>query len=939
MAIIVKTITSFPLNGSDREFDITFDYLARRFVKVAIIGGEARQELTLGTDYRFATKTRIRTTLALGSPWERIEIRRETSATDRVVNFSDGSVLRAKDLNASQIQAIHIAEEARDGTALGISQDDLGNLDAKGRPIVNVGTPSGDGDAATKGYVDGLNSAVLRMDYPVEPITGDSRGRLISIDGNGNPVAIIAATSSEAALAQLLRSLAGASEVGTTSGNTVQEELDGLSANTISNYKSLWSIAMSSLGYNLVEGSFMEGAIVTDKHDVVIDVSTGSCYKYTHGLPFTLNSDSQVGDGWVKVVSKDTHFKGSNGSHLVAGDVIPIGTMSVSLLTTKGILELFLTSPTVTLSTVVTTPSLINKFLSYTITTTNGELEVMPKEILELRGFNAYPTSTREVHANGWGVKGDGSDDRECMQRAVYAGAGGSITFDGSKTYFLIFTVDGQGNTCIDLPSNIRMFFNGATIQCSSNNFTNYQIFSAYKKKNIAINDVKIIGDLDTHTGSTGEAGYGILLRCCESVTINNAHISKCWGDGLLLGSDTISTNQNITISHSVFDDNRRQGSSVGGGVGIVYDTCLFSNTGKTKATAPAAGLDIEPDNNKVADLDVKVVNCRSINNAGGGIHVILHGCLTAPTLRPGVCEVNVKVIGWTSFQDGSYDTTVSRAALRVGGSTITPITNRLFGGIDFTSCTISRTATAAIRLTNPITAYPPIRFNSILVNDVYSGVPDGSTMPTSCIIFMDIFPTFTDSPEMQIGDIDFNGLTYRDSRGLTFSENATQINHRVKRPVWHQNLSPNTSLAKVRFRHFKTDIVPDSLNFLMNGERGDYCSFDTDDMLVDVTAAITPAITGEWWGLGITPVLKGAGVTTFNVHLPSTDGRVGTYQHIKSHLPIGKPLQFHPGTTNGNINTIIFSDGVSTTEPKVPVRTMGDFTFYCPAVGVWVQN
>jgi len=228
MAIIVRTITNFPLNGSDREFDITFDYLARRFVKVAIIGGETRQELTLGTDYRFVTKTRIRTTVALGSPWERIEIRRETSATDRVVNFSDGSVLRAKDLNASQIQAIHIAEEARDNTALGISQDDLGNLDAKGRPIKNVGEPTSDSDAATKGYVDSATTKAIRLEYDVPPIQGDVAGRVVSFDSSGNPVAVIPAVTSELALAALLKSTNGASEIGMLSGMTVEKAFETL---------------------------------------------------------------------------------------------------------------------------------------------------------------------------------------------------------------------------------------------------------------------------------------------------------------------------------------------------------------------------------------------------------------------------------------------------------------------------------------------------------------------------------------------------------------------------------------------------------------------------------------------------------------------------------------------------------------------------------------
>ncbi|WP_459625918.1 phage tail fiber domain-containing protein, partial [Enterobacter hormaechei] len=68
--------------------------------------GVDRKELILNQDYRFATKTTISTTRALGPAdgYNLIEIRRYTSATERLVDFTDGSILRAYDLNISQVQ-------------------------------------------------------------------------------------------------------------------------------------------------------------------------------------------------------------------------------------------------------------------------------------------------------------------------------------------------------------------------------------------------------------------------------------------------------------------------------------------------------------------------------------------------------------------------------------------------------------------------------------------------------------------------------------------------------------------------------------------------------------------------------------------------------------------------------------------------------------------
>jgi hypothetical protein len=152
---IPKTVRTYTLNGTLKDFTIPFEYLARKFVVVTLIGVD-RRELILNTDYRFSTPTQI-TTLR-GSAWgpadsyDLIEIRRLTSATERLVDFADGSILRAYDLNTSQVQSLHIAEEARDLTADTIGVDNDGNLDARARRIVNVADPINEGDAVTLRY-------------------------------------------------------------------------------------------------------------------------------------------------------------------------------------------------------------------------------------------------------------------------------------------------------------------------------------------------------------------------------------------------------------------------------------------------------------------------------------------------------------------------------------------------------------------------------------------------------------------------------------------------------------------------------------------------------------------------------------------------------------------------------------------------------------------
>lgn len=153
---MASTIANYQGNGSTTDFSVPFDYLAKKFVKVTV---DSREKLggdygDTSKDYFFIDKTTIRFNTAPASGTE-IIIRRYTSATDRIVSFKDASVLKAKDLDASAIQTIHIAEEGRDIINDALIVDKEGNWDARGHRIVNVGDPIGDNDAVSfKFYKD-----------------------------------------------------------------------------------------------------------------------------------------------------------------------------------------------------------------------------------------------------------------------------------------------------------------------------------------------------------------------------------------------------------------------------------------------------------------------------------------------------------------------------------------------------------------------------------------------------------------------------------------------------------------------------------------------------------------------------------------------------------------------------------------------------------------
>lgn len=150
---MASTIIIYEGDGTTTDFTVPFDYLKKSFVTVrlgagtTLTGGDYGDT---GSDYYFLDKTTIRLKVAPSSG-ESLTIRRYTSATERVVTFKDASILKATDLDTSQVQAFHIAEEGRDILEDSLSINREGNWDAKGKRIINVGAPVADNDAMTYG--------------------------------------------------------------------------------------------------------------------------------------------------------------------------------------------------------------------------------------------------------------------------------------------------------------------------------------------------------------------------------------------------------------------------------------------------------------------------------------------------------------------------------------------------------------------------------------------------------------------------------------------------------------------------------------------------------------------------------------------------------------------------------------------------------------------
>lgn len=168
-------------------------------------------------------------------------------------------------------------------------------------------------------------------------------------------------------------------------------------------------------------------------------------------------------------------------------------------------------------------------------------------------------------------------------------------------------------------PSNSTLNIVKSTFKQKTTNSPHYSIFSIINKKRVTINgDIVVYGDKDTHTGTSGEWGYGFVIFDSDEIKTNDIYAYDMWGDGVNVdGQNGLISNNAIKLGDIYVDGCRRQG--------LTISSCNIMKVGKLFAsniqgTAPMAGLDVEPNiYQRVTDLevgDVHLKNCKDLGIA-----------------------------------------------------------------------------------------------------------------------------------------------------------------------------------------------------------------------------------------------------------------------------------------------------------------------------------
>lgn len=267
------------------------------------------------------------------------------------------------------------------------------------------------------------------------------------------------------------------------------------------------------------------------------------------------------------------------------------------------------------------------------------------------------------------------------------------------------FPIEEEYGFGLDLKSNTTLNLN-TILRLETRNLKSYSIILVKDKHNVSINSGKIIGDLKEHSNlflGNSEWGMGLNIDNSQRVTVNNMYITLCWGDGVYVGGgkeDAIGKYDNaskgITLRTVVCDNNRRQGLSITHVDEFFAENCSFINTGKTKSTKPASGVDIEPNidrNRNQSCRNIRLQSCVLTGNKEKSFSMFGNLCVEGVNNIEDITLNDCDLDGWVIFAspDIRFEKCRINAAVsaRSYGSSVKAVFTDCILNSEFTSVTI----------------------------------------------------------------------------------------------------------------------------------------------------------------------------------------------------------------------------------------------------------
>lgn len=203
-------------------------------------------------------------------------------------------------------------------------------------------------------------------------------------------------------------------------------------------------------------------------------------------------------------------------------------------------------------------------------------------------------TTGRPVSTYDAGIRATDTDIRAALNTFITNNPGREIVM-APGTYAV--TADNGAVTSynrgiiLNTPGTV-LDLRGVTLAVKPNSTTNYQLITV-SAADCRIIGGRLVGDVGTHTGSTGEWGHGLCITTgADRLLVDGTYITKMWGDGIFVDGGPA----DVCLRSVVADDNRRQGLSITNAIRPRVEGGAYINTGVTATTEPSAGIDVEPD-------------------------------------------------------------------------------------------------------------------------------------------------------------------------------------------------------------------------------------------------------------------------------------------------------------------------------------------------------
>ena len=227
--------------GGKQSYTFPFPYLSRQFVKVRYESGSGTTNLEYNRDYSVEGQT-----VLLHSPAPTdvtVYVYRQTP-TSSLVDFNDGSLLLASEMDKMAAQLLHVEEENSDFLLnSAMVTDDDGAWQGRGRRIKNVLNPQNPQDVVTLSYLDSVGVARQDELQRIERTVHDDRNAAAQSVQEAEAYRDAASTSAQHAAAsssaaERSREAAAASEVHTrdmeSSVRSMQTHIEGIEQNITS---------------------------------------------------------------------------------------------------------------------------------------------------------------------------------------------------------------------------------------------------------------------------------------------------------------------------------------------------------------------------------------------------------------------------------------------------------------------------------------------------------------------------------------------------------------------------------------------------------------------------------------------------------------------------------------------------------------------------------